>query len=93
MSNGRGCNCAARSSHECGCDADWTSQETIDLRAKLASAETVLAAARRCERQQVASSEEDVDTTTKEFVATMVEGTDSWNNLIDAIRNHDKGRE
>jgi len=32
MSDGADCKCAAWNSSECGCDADWTPQETIDLR-------------------------------------------------------------
>ena len=30
--NGMDCTCAARSEYECGCDADWTTQEVHDLR-------------------------------------------------------------
>lgn len=34
MSDGYGCTCNARDSSECACDADWTPQELIDLRAE-----------------------------------------------------------
>jgi hypothetical protein len=30
--DGMDCTCAARSEDECGCDADWTTQEVADLR-------------------------------------------------------------
>lgn len=36
MADGKGCKCAARSSYECGCGADWTPQEVIDARRRLA---------------------------------------------------------
>ena len=32
---GQDCTCAARSQHECACDADWTSAEVYELRAKV----------------------------------------------------------
>jgi len=35
VADGRGCICAAYSSHECACDADWTPQEVYDLRKKI----------------------------------------------------------
>ena len=83
MSNGRGCNCAARSSHECGCDADWTSQETIDLRAKLASAEKVLEAINDfkmiCEHTHL---REKLSPLQNDVISTMFE----------SVENHDKGR-
>jgi hypothetical protein len=31
MSDGIDCNCGAYSEHECGCGADWTTQEVYDL--------------------------------------------------------------
>ena len=34
MADGRGCTCFAYYSGECACDADWTPQEVIDLRAE-----------------------------------------------------------
>lgn len=37
MSDGNGCTCGAYSAGECGCDADWTSQEVYDLRAEVAA--------------------------------------------------------
>lgn len=37
MSDGKNCKCAARSSYECACDADWTPQEVYDLREELAT--------------------------------------------------------
>ena len=36
MSDGRECRCAARCAAECGCDAEWTPQEVLDLRAEVA---------------------------------------------------------
>jgi len=32
---GKDCNCEARSSYECGCDADWTPKEVYDLRGEV----------------------------------------------------------
>ena len=32
---GKGCDCEARSSYECGCDADWTPKEVYDLRGEV----------------------------------------------------------
>ena len=40
---GMGCQCAARSEGECGCDADWTPSEVHDLRARLKEARESLA--------------------------------------------------
>lgn len=40
MADGKGCTCAAYYPGECACDADWTSQEVYDLRAKVAEYET-----------------------------------------------------
>jgi hypothetical protein len=34
MADGKGCVCCAYNSSECACDADWTPQEVIDLRAE-----------------------------------------------------------
>lgn len=62
------------------------------LRTDLASAEKVLEAARRCERQDTTTRDEDESTTPEEFEANLVEGASSWNNLIITISNHDKGR-
>lgn len=35
---GRGCTCAAYSSNECACDADWTDPEVYELRNQLNTA-------------------------------------------------------
>jgi len=36
MSDGKGCQCGAYGSYECGCpDVDWTPQEVYDLKAKI----------------------------------------------------------
>jgi hypothetical protein len=32
MIDGMDCTCYAQSENECGCDADWTTQEVVDLR-------------------------------------------------------------
>jgi hypothetical protein len=32
---GKGCDCEARSSYECGCDANWTPKEVYDLRGEV----------------------------------------------------------
>ena len=53
------------------------------------SVEAVLEAARRCERQETATNAEDDSTSPEEFADNLCEGNDSWNNLIDTIRNHD----
>ena len=34
MSDGYGCTCAEMNESECACDADWTPQELIDIRAE-----------------------------------------------------------
>lgn len=39
MSDGMDCVCAAYSESECGCGADWTPQEVINLRQQLAGAQ------------------------------------------------------
>ena len=57
------------------------------------SVEEVLEAARRCERQETATRAEDDSTSLEEFTNNLAEGGFSWNNLIDTIRNHDKGRQ
>jgi len=44
MSDGKGCNCEARDSSECGCDADWTPQEVYDLRARVKEKDVRIAA-------------------------------------------------
>ena len=46
MSDGIGCECAAHYEGECCCDADWTPQETIDLRAEVAELKVTLEAER-----------------------------------------------
>lgn len=43
MANGVGCTCHAYSENECACDADWTDQETIDLRQKVAAQQARIA--------------------------------------------------
>ena len=40
MSDGMDCVCAAYSESECGCGADWTPQEVINLRQQLAHRES-----------------------------------------------------
>lgn len=37
MADGYDCTCAAHSENECCCGADWTPQETYDLRDQLAA--------------------------------------------------------
>lgn len=49
---GMGCQCAARSEGECGCDADWTPSEVHDLRAMLKQARESLAFRREKHRFQ-----------------------------------------
>ena len=45
MADGKGCICHAYYSGECACDADWTTQEVLDLRAVVvASMEAIVAA-------------------------------------------------
>ena len=44
MSDGMGCRCGAHGAWECGCGVDWTPQETIILKMKLADAEKELSA-------------------------------------------------
>lgn len=43
MSDGDGCTCSAHCEGECGCGADWTPQELIEARAKIADLESLLA--------------------------------------------------
>jgi hypothetical protein len=38
MADGKGCTCCAWNANECACDADWTPQETYDLRKALKAA-------------------------------------------------------
>ena len=35
MINGMDCTCAAYGEYECGCGADWTTQEVYDLREEI----------------------------------------------------------
>ena len=41
---GQDCTCAARSQHECACDADWTSAEVYELRERVKDLEKQIAA-------------------------------------------------
>jgi hypothetical protein len=42
MADGMDCTCWAYSENECACDADWTTQEVYDLRAKVEHQEGLL---------------------------------------------------
>lgn len=46
MADGVGCTCAARSQHECACNADWTPQEVLDLRGEVERLKAALVNAR-----------------------------------------------
>lgn len=45
MSDGKGCQCAACCERQCACDVDWTPQELIDARKRIAELEAVAEAA------------------------------------------------
>lgn len=53
--DGKGCECFARCEADCVCDADWTPEEVIRLRAEISTAEAfhkVAVAERNYERQR-----------------------------------------